>query len=55
MRQTLLAWQIAEHGELGVDDWLHVHVVPGGNRAMRDPHHKLAGTADDLAGSGGAC
>ena len=49
MRQTLLAWQMVEQGEAGVDDWLHVHVVPGANAAMRKPRAKLAAAADDLA------
>jgi hypothetical protein len=49
MRQTLLAWQIAEHHEGGVDDWLHVHVVPEGNDAMRKPRKELAATVGDLA------
>jgi hypothetical protein len=49
MRQTLLAWQMVEEGEEGVDGWLHVHVVPGANVAMRRPRAKLAAAADDLA------
>jgi Restriction Endonuclease associating with ARP len=35
MRQTLLAWQMVEHGEFGASDWLHVHVVPEQNVALR--------------------
>ena len=49
MRQTLLAWQMVEHGEAGVDDWLHVHVVPAANAAMRSPRAKLGAAAADLA------
>ncbi len=49
MRQTLLAWQIAKHGEAGVDDWLHVHVVPAANSQMRKPRAKLAASINDLA------
>jgi hypothetical protein len=36
MRQTLLAWQMVKHGEFGADDWLHVHVVPELNVALRE-------------------
>jgi len=46
MRQTLLAWQIAQHRHLDIDHWLHVHVIPAGNTAMRRPR-----TARDLAGA----
>lgn len=35
MRQTLLAWQMTEHGEHGVNDWLHVLVIPEGNTTLR--------------------
>jgi hypothetical protein len=35
MRQTLLAWQMVEHGEFDAADWLHVHVVPERNIALR--------------------
>lgn len=35
MRQTLLAWQVAEHNEHGASAWLHVHVVPESNVALR--------------------
>ena len=35
MRQTLLAWQMVEHRELDATDWLHVHVVPEANIALR--------------------
>ncbi len=31
MRQTLLAWQMIEHRELGATDWIHLHVVPAEN------------------------
>jgi hypothetical protein len=40
MRQTLLAWQMVEHGEFGAKYWLHVHVVPELNVALR--HSKAA-------------
>jgi hypothetical protein len=36
MRQTLLAWRMARACEFEADDWLHVHVIPEGNRALRD-------------------
>ena len=49
VRQTLLAWQMVEHGEHGIDDWLHLHVVPSVNAAMREPRAKLAAAAGDLA------
>jgi hypothetical protein len=48
MRQALVAWQIAEHGEAGVDDWLHIHVVPAGNQPMRNPPRKLTAAGHDL-------
>jgi hypothetical protein len=35
MRQTLLAWQMVEHNEHGASAWLHVHVVPELNEALR--------------------
>jgi len=35
MRQTLLVWQMVEHGEFGASDWLHIHVVPELNVALR--------------------
>ena len=31
MRQTLLAWQMIKHRELGATDWVHVHVAPKAN------------------------
>jgi hypothetical protein len=34
MRQTLLAWQMAEHGEHQVSDWRHVLVSPAANTAL---------------------
>jgi hypothetical protein len=42
LRQTLLVWQMAKHGELGIDQWLHVHVIPAGNADMRAPKARLA-------------
>lgn len=36
MRQTLLSWQMVEAGEFGAQDWVHVHVVPAGNRELRE-------------------
>lgn len=35
MRQTLLAWQMVEHNEHDATAWLHVHVVPEPNVALR--------------------
>jgi hypothetical protein len=35
MRQTLLAWQMVVRGEHGASEWLHVHVVPQRNAALR--------------------
>lgn len=49
MRQTLLAWQMVRHREADADDWLHVHVVPGANSAMRRPRAMLTDAAADLA------
>jgi hypothetical protein len=34
MRQTLLAWQMVEHGEFGATEWRHLHVVPNANVAL---------------------
>jgi hypothetical protein len=48
MRQTLLAWQMATHGEFGASDWIHVHVIPEGNRTLRT---SVRG-APDLIGRG---
>lgn len=36
MRQTLLAWQMVEHNEFGTVDWIHLHVVPEANVALRE-------------------
>jgi hypothetical protein len=47
MRQTLLAWQMVEHGEFGASDWIHVHVIPEENIALR--HRR--GAAPDLIGA----
>jgi len=35
MRQTLLGWQMTKHKEHGANAWLHVHVVPELNVALR--------------------
>jgi len=37
MRQTLLAWQMVKHNDhkFGAKDWLHVHVAPDRNEALR--------------------
>lgn len=48
MRQTLLAWQMAEHREFEATDWIHVHVIPEGNHALR----MSARGAPGLTGSG---
>lgn len=47
MRQTLLVWQMVEHREFGATDWIHVHVVPEGNVALRG----RSGAAPNLAGA----
>lgn len=47
MRQTLLAWQMVTHREFGASDWLHVHVVPELNAALR----RRTKAAPDLAGA----
>jgi hypothetical protein len=46
MRQTLLAWQMVEHHEFEARDWIHVHVVPEKNLALRG----RGGAAPDLVG-----
>lgn len=48
MRQTLLAWQMVQHREFEATDWIHVHVIPEGNHALR---MSVQG-APDLVGSG---
>jgi hypothetical protein len=35
MRQTLLAWQMVKHGEFHADDWIHLHIIPEQNLALR--------------------
>jgi hypothetical protein len=35
MRQTLLAWRMAEAREFEADDWMHAWIVPPGNTALR--------------------
>lgn len=47
MRQTLLAWQMAQHGEFDAHDWVHIHVVPEGNERLR-----YSQSSPDLEGSG---
>jgi hypothetical protein len=46
MRQTLLLWQMAEHREFGASDWIHIHVVPAENVALRS----RGAAAPDLVG-----
>ncbi len=46
MRQTLLAWQMARHREFGAGNWLHIHVVPELNVALRQSQ-----AAPDLIGA----
>jgi restriction endonuclease-like protein len=46
MRQALLAWQMVEHNEFGATDWIHVHVVPEENVALRG----RSGAAPKLSG-----
>jgi hypothetical protein len=36
MRQTLLGWQMAEHGEYNSNEYIHLHVVPKENLELRD-------------------
>ena len=36
MRQTLLGWKMVQHEEYGCDDYIHLHVIPAGNRELRD-------------------
>ena len=35
MRQTLLAWQMVEHGEFDASGWLHTAVGPEANIELR--------------------
>jgi hypothetical protein len=47
MRQTLLAWQMVKHKEFRASDWLHIHVVPELNLALR----RRGKGAPELAGA----
>jgi hypothetical protein len=49
MRQTLLAWQMVEHGEFGATDWLHLTVVPDANTVLRDRVTSPALVGADMA------
>jgi len=53
MRQTLLLWQMANRKAQGVSDWLHVHVVPEGNRELKEritaPCLNLSQKDDDIS------
>jgi hypothetical protein len=47
MRQTLLAWQMTKAREFGASEWIHAHIVPEGNVALRN---RVDGCAPDLKG-----
>ncbi len=49
MRQTLLGWQMVEHGDYAATDFIHVHVVPKDNDKLNNsvPSPGLAG--DDMS------
>ena len=46
MRQTLLGWEMVKRKEYGVDDWIHVHVIPEENKKLKEDI-----TSPDLTGS----
>jgi hypothetical protein len=43
MRQTLLAWKMVEAGEHGCDEYIHIHVIPEGNKELLKTTQKLPG------------
>lgn len=47
MRQTLLSWKMTQAGEYGADEYIHIHVIPTGNKALLD-----ANTSPLLKGHG---
>ena len=50
MRQTLLAWQMVEHGEFGASGWLHDDRRPRGeHRPTRAGHCRRPSPALDMA------
>jgi len=36
MRQTLLGWKMVQNGDYGASGFIHVHVIPEGNKKLRD-------------------
>jgi hypothetical protein len=36
MRQTLLAWEFINRKEYGVEDWIHLHVIPENNTELKN-------------------
>lgn len=36
MRQTLLGWQMTNNREYGCDEYLHIHIIPEGNKKLRE-------------------
>ena len=36
MRQTLLGWKMVQNREYGCDEYIHVHVIPEGNKELRE-------------------
>jgi hypothetical protein len=45
MRQTLLGWKMTEAGEYNCDEYIHLHIIPAGNKEL-----KSRITSPDLAG-----
>ncbi|GMO36239.1 MAG: hypothetical protein Ta2F_12170 [Termitinemataceae bacterium] len=38
MRQNLLGWQMVKAGEYGCDEFIHLYIVPEGNKELRVPN-----------------
>jgi hypothetical protein len=39
MRQTLLGWKMSEAKEYNCDEYIHLHIIPNNNKALRDPEY----------------
>lgn len=36
MRQTLLGWEMVKRKEYGVEDWIHLHIIPKNNKELKE-------------------
>jgi hypothetical protein len=50
MRQTLLAWRMVAYREFDASGWLHVHVVPESNLALRSGGRGATDLVGDMMG-----